>query len=86
MLEPRHRQFLKELPLGGPSEDSAGLARMVRADTERCLHEALAHMGLAEREAPLAVQAEERVVERFEPDLSTRGLEAGDIDVDDLPF
>jgi hypothetical protein len=40
VLEPRHRFFLKELPIG-PS-----LARLVRGDTDRCVHEALEHMGL----------------------------------------
>lgn len=54
VLEARHRMFLKELPLENPLETlrdpEHGLrrARMVRGDTERCLREAFAHMGLAE--------------------------------------
>jgi hypothetical protein len=51
-LEPRHRLFLKELPIERPFEpgaargESGGRARLVRADTDRCLREALAHMDL----------------------------------------
>ena len=48
-LEPRHRAFLRELPIGS-DEDSVsddGGARLVRGDTERCIREAIAHMGLA---------------------------------------
>jgi len=52
-LDPRHRAFLRELPIAQALEaDAAGaseLARLVRGDTEHCLREALAHMGL-ERE------------------------------------
>ena len=48
--DPRHRGFLRELPLAGTLEESglesAGLARFVRGDTDRCLREALAHMGM----------------------------------------
>jgi ATP-dependent DNA helicase DinG len=47
MLEPRHREFLRELPLdtGFKKEGGQGTgARVVRGDTDRCVHEALAHM------------------------------------------
>jgi len=50
-LEPKHRAFLRELPIGHDSDavdgdpDGNG-ARLVRGDTERCLSEALAHMDL----------------------------------------
>jgi len=50
-LEPKHRTFLRELPIGvdaDASEDAGDGegARLVRGDTERCLREALAHMDL----------------------------------------
>jgi Rad3-related DNA helicase len=82
VLEPRHRFFLKELPIAGAADNTmesaraklarinaraarneaalahidAGsiaertlpLARLVRGDTERCIHEALLHMNLLE--------------------------------------
>ena len=54
VLEPRHRHFLRELPIERPFESSPGReraerrARFVRADTDRCIREALAHMGLVE--------------------------------------
>lgn len=54
VLEPKHRFFLRELPierpfeLGPAREDAARRARFVRADTDRCIREALAHMGLTD--------------------------------------
>ncbi len=46
--EPRHRMFLRELPLTGGLEqpEQDGLARFVRGETDRCLHEAFAHQEL----------------------------------------
>ena len=49
VLDPRHRAFLRELPLslGEPGRaDEEGAAVFVRGDADRCLHEALAHMGM----------------------------------------
>ncbi len=53
VLDPRHRPFLQELPVRGTlaesEPDGAGeerLARLVLGDSERCLDEALAHMGM----------------------------------------
>ncbi len=51
LLDPRHRLFLRELPLRGDlepssSEDPARLARLVVGHTDRCLEEALAHTGM----------------------------------------
>jgi hypothetical protein len=50
-LDPRHRAVLRELPIAQALEADAGgvseLARLVRGDTEHCVREALAHMGLA---------------------------------------
>jgi ATP-dependent DNA helicase DinG len=49
-LEPKHRAFLRELPVAlvpeGDEWATPGepLARFVRGDTDRCIHEALAHM------------------------------------------
>jgi len=62
-VEPKHRVFLRELPIGSevdrPSSDVDGAgARLVRDDTNRCLLEAFAHMGLL-------------------PELEQRGLAAG---------
>ncbi|MFN0243668.1 MAG: ATP-dependent DNA helicase [Planctomycetota bacterium] len=57
ILDPRHRFFLRELPLGTPgfpSLDRAGErdepsgARLVRADTSQCVAAALEHMGLVD--------------------------------------
>jgi len=52
-LEPKHRMFLRELPvattLDGANADGAGeLARLVRGDTDRCVREALQHMDLTD--------------------------------------
>jgi Rad3-related DNA helicase len=54
-LDGRHRAFLKELPVDNPIEAQRALdgegqrrARLVRGDTDTCLREALAHMGLLE--------------------------------------
>ncbi len=57
VLEPRHRFFLKELPIERPFEPAQGAsgrdelaperrARFVRGDTDLCVREALRHMGL----------------------------------------
>jgi Rad3-related DNA helicase len=51
ILEPKHRAFLRELPLGfdadtNEGDPDAGRARLVRSDTDQCLREALGHMGL----------------------------------------
>jgi ATP-dependent DNA helicase DinG len=52
VLEPRHRAFLRELPVAPAfaeePQESQGLARLVRGDTDHCVREALAHMGLLE--------------------------------------
>ncbi|MDP6540748.1 MAG: helicase C-terminal domain-containing protein [Planctomycetota bacterium] len=50
--QPRHRAFLRELPLAADAhadpdcEWVPGGARLVHADTDDCVHEALAHMGM----------------------------------------
>jgi ATP-dependent DNA helicase DinG len=43
--EPRHREFLRELPLADLHPDQAG-ARLVRATTEQCLQKSFAFMSL----------------------------------------
>ncbi|MEM7305852.1 MAG: helicase C-terminal domain-containing protein [Planctomycetota bacterium] len=43
--DPRHRTFLRELPLRTPDSDEPGAA-FVRGDADRCLREAFAHMGM----------------------------------------
>ena len=48
VTEPRHRMFLRELPLAGFAPDAAadGLSTLVRGDTDHCLHAAFAHQEL----------------------------------------
>ena len=48
ILDPRHRVFLKELPVESPVEPDPAerSARLVLGDTQRCLDEALGHMGM----------------------------------------
>jgi Rad3-related DNA helicase len=53
VLDPRQRAFLQELPLDNAweaetraAEDERRRARLVLGDSERCIDEALAHMGL----------------------------------------
>jgi len=51
VVDPRHRAFLRELPARMPFEETSdpsgdGLARLVVGDTDRCLHEAFAHMDM----------------------------------------
>lgn len=50
-LDPRHRAFLRELPVAQVFENepaSSDLARLVRGDTDHCVREALRHMHLDE--------------------------------------
>ncbi len=54
VLDPRHRAFLRELPVelglvDERTEDAGRRARLVRGDTERVVTEALAHVGLDAR-------------------------------------
>ena len=88
VLDPRHRVFLKELPLQTPGEDPTGLARLVRGDTEFCLRQAMVHMGLAEPEAPLDVSPNTLDhIERFEPDHESAPPSAApEVGLEDLPF
>ena len=55
VLEPRHRIFLRELPLAEGDEQGA---RLVRGDTDRCLREAFAHLELDEDLARRGLRAE----------------------------
>jgi len=43
--DPRHRAFLRELPLCGPAAEEGG-AQLVRGDTAHVLRQAMAHMGM----------------------------------------
>ncbi len=88
VLDPRHRVFLKELPLQVPGEDPTGLARLVRGDTEFCLQQAMVHMDLAAPEAPLDVTPSSlESIERFEPDHeSGPPTAAPEVGLEDLPF
>ena len=45
--DPRHRGFLRELPIRLPDSGEVGAgAHFVRGEADRCLHEAFAHMGM----------------------------------------
>lgn len=52
VVDPRHRFFLRELPIerafdaGTTNAPEASGARLVRGDTDHCVHEALAHMNI----------------------------------------
>ena len=52
ILDPRHRSFLRELPLTSPGPFGAGghasTARLARGDTDMCAREAFEHMDLTE--------------------------------------
>ena len=90
VIEPRHRSFLKELPVAQIGQEEAGLARLVRGDTERCLAQAMVHMGLEEAAAPLEVPAsEQREVTRMTPPHERAAPEdpqPAEVDMEDLPF
>ncbi len=82
VLEPRHRAFLRELPLAVGSEE--GGARLARGDSTHVLREALAHMGM------LADLRRRGLGEHFadppprpEPPLSEPPI---DVPLEDLPF
>lgn len=86
IAEPRHRFFLRELPLLlDPDADEHG-ARFVRGDTDACVDEALAHMGLTNDVARRALDA------RFdgresEPARDERRFDSPlDIPPEDVPF
>lgn len=90
IVDPRHRIFLRELPVARVGDNDAGLARLVRGDTQRCLTQSMIHMGLAQTAAPLEVIAEQRApIERFEPDHESpieAPVDPIDINTEDLPF
>ncbi|MFT7670813.1 MAG: Rad3-related DNA helicase [Planctomycetota bacterium] len=90
VVDPRHRAFLRELPIARIGEDIEGLARMVRGDTDRCFHQAMIHVGLEESARPLAVdELPQRDIERFEPDhkdADSTNIAPSEIDMEDLPF
>jgi len=88
IVDARHRGFLKELPIAPLGDETPGLARLVRGDTERCVHQALVHMGLEDGAAPLAVTpGPERTIERFEPTHERSDApDPIDVDLEDLPF
>lgn len=44
--DPRHRAFLRELPLHGAEPIATPTARLVRGESERCIEAALEHLGL----------------------------------------
>ena len=90
IVDPRHRVFLRELPIAAIGESQAGLARLVRGDTDRCLHQALVHMELESEAAPLTVdEPAPKSIERFEPIHETHQEPSSapmDVDLEDLPF
>jgi Rad3-related DNA helicase len=88
VLEPRHRAFLRELPVAQVGVEGERLARLVRGDTERCLSQAMIHMGLEQGVVPLELEAAPaREVERLVPRHErTEPPETVDVDLEDLPF
>lgn len=88
VLEPRHRIFMGELPVARVGASEEGLARLVRGDTQRCLEQAMVHMGRATPAEPLRIEdAASRIIERFEPDHEAApSTQAAEVDVDDLPY
>ncbi len=78
--EPLGRPFLEELPLAGMHPEE-GKARLVRGETSRVLHEALAHMGM------LADLERRGLTSTFdEESASPSGPADLDIPTEDLPF
>jgi Rad3-related DNA helicase len=92
IVEPRSRAFLRELPVCGVGESADGLASLVRGDTQRCLEQAMAHVGLGAAPKPLEVaEPPTKIIERFDPDHgsspdSVHEPEPLSVDLEDLPF
>jgi Rad3-related DNA helicase len=88
VLEPRHRAFLRELPVGQVGQEGEGLARLVRGDTGRCLEQAMIHIGLEQGCVPEELESEPgREVNRITPPHErTEAAEPADVDLEDLPF
>ena len=89
--DPRHRPFLRELPLAAAFEEE-GAARLVRGDSTQVLRQALAHMGmLADLErrglspdfTPAARAVTRAPAGLDEPPVPPPKLE---ISIEDLPF
>ncbi len=84
VLDPRHRAFLREIPLDGvaPRAEDESRARFFRGETERCLHEALAHMGML-----ADAKKHEALRERAAPAAAEPDAEGPlDLTEEDLPF
>ena len=92
ITEPRSRAFLRELPVSGVGEAAEGLARLVRGDTQRCLEQAMAHVGLGAAPTPMQVaDLPTKIIEHFEPAHESRDetapeVESLNVDLEDLPF
>ena len=92
VLDPRHRVFHRELPVAGIGSEAPTLARLVRGDTDYCIHQALVHMGIEEEGDVLPVAAAVREGEAAEQ-VTRRALEAllmppefVDVPEEELPF
>jgi Rad3-related DNA helicase len=90
IADPRHRSFLRELPVARIGANEESLATLVRGDTQRCLTQAMIHVGLEQAASPLEViQPVKPEIERFEPkhdDEPEAAAEPIDINTEDLPF
>jgi len=82
ILDPKHRVFLRELPIGAVGREDESLAKLVRGDKELCLRQALVHMGL-EVEADTS-RVEEAVSKS--PRTILPSIEYVDVRKEDLPF
>jgi len=79
-LEPRHRMFLRELPVAqtletDPTASNGDLARLVRGDTDRCVREALQHMHLADEVRARGLDTPFDAAPAGEPDVEPRGVD-----------
>ena len=84
--DPRHRMFLDELPLARDFQPGSTGARLVRGDTDHCVREALAHMGML-------ADVERRGLGTAPPAPKTPKLPSlpppppiPDVELDDLPY
>lgn len=82
ILDPKHRVFLRELPVGAAGREDESLAKLVRGDKELCLRQALVHMGLeTDVDPPRVEEPAPKAPHSIRPDI-----EYFDIQREDLPF
>lgn len=89
VTDPRHRAFVRELPLAGGFEEEGG-ARLVRGDTTHVLRQALAHMGMLADLERRGLSPDFAPASRATPEVPPVGYDEPppmlDVPVEDLPF